>query len=345
MPPKAALLNRTRAQRIPFRPGDRYSNKGRIHSRRPILSSSFFACKTAADHTFRFGGDTPRFRFGVSFGQMSKSENRSSLKLLVAGALIAISGRLAPCQSCYLQVTPPVMAVPSAQMPAYEVATIKPAEPNGFGRPLRIDIQEAFGIPLNTIGWVIGPDWINGTKYVIQGKPPDSIRNAMQTMSNEEQQKEKELMMQSLLADRFKFKAHFETREMPIYELVPAKGGSKLKELPDPAKRRFGMNTSSFRGSATIHDLIDVLQCAADIGGRKVIDKTGLTGIYDFSLKWTPLMTATNPDSGSRTVPTPDVEGAPLFTAIEEQLGLKLVSTKGPGEVLVIDHIEQPSPN
>jgi hypothetical protein len=54
MPPKAALLKRTRAQRIPFRPGDRYSNKGRIHSRRPFLSSSFFACKTAADHTFRF---------------------------------------------------------------------------------------------------------------------------------------------------------------------------------------------------------------------------------------------------------------------------------------------------
>src|SRR6516164_1259453 len=56
---KAAILNRTRAQRIPFRPGDRYSNKGRIHSRRPILSSSFFACKTAADHTFRFAGHPP----------------------------------------------------------------------------------------------------------------------------------------------------------------------------------------------------------------------------------------------------------------------------------------------
>jgi uncharacterized protein (TIGR03435 family) len=87
------------------------------------------------------------------------------------------------------------------------------------------------------------------------------------------------------------------------------------------------------------------LECAADIGGREVIDKTGLTGVYDFSLKWTPLQTAAAPGGGSETAPSPDVEGASLFTAIEEQLGLKLVPTKGPGQVLVIDHIEQPSEN
>jgi uncharacterized protein (TIGR03435 family) len=105
------------------------------------------------------------------------------------------------------------------------------------------------------------------------------------------------------------------------------------------------MSASGFRGSATIHDLIDVLECAGDIGGREVIDKTGLTGAYDFSLKWTPLQTAAAPGGGSGTAPSPDVEGVSLFTAIEEQLGLRLVSAKGSGQVLVIDHIEQPSEN
>ncbi len=83
------------------------------------------------------------------------------------------------------------------------------------------------------------------------------------------------------------------------------------------------------RGSALIHDLTDSLENGPDIGGREVIDKTGLTGTYYFSLKWTPLQTATAPSGG--TAPSVD-EGASLFTAIEEQLGLKLVSAKEPGQ-------------
>jgi len=130
-----------------------------------------------------------------------------------------------------------------------------------------------------------------------------------------------------------------------MYQLVLAKGGSKLKEDPDTTKHRFAAGASGIRGSLTIHDLIDNLECAADIGGREVIDKTGLTGVYDFSLKWAPLQTAAVPGGGNGTAPSPDLEGASLFTAIEEQLGLKLVSAKGPGQVLVIDHIERPSEN
>jgi uncharacterized protein (TIGR03435 family) len=211
--------------------------------------------------------------------------------------------------------------------------------------PLRVYIQGAFGISPNIIGRVIGPDWINSTRYVIQAKPPESIRDAMQTMTNAERSIENELMQQSLLADRFQLKAHFETREMPVYQLVLAKGGSKLKEEPDPTKHQFGVNSNGLRGSATIHDLIDILECSADIGGREVIDKTGLTGAYDFSLKWTPLQTVATAGGESGSAPTPDVEGASLFTAIEEQLGLKLVPTKGSGRVVVIDHIERPSEN
>src|SRR5579864_4485451 len=98
---------------------------------------------------------------------VSRHKNHGGFTLLVAGALIANSGRLAPCQCTMLlaPVTQPFMAAPSEQMPAYEVATIKPAEANGRGMPLRVYIQMAFGIPLNIIGRVVGPDWINSTRY------------------------------------------------------------------------------------------------------------------------------------------------------------------------------------
>jgi uncharacterized protein (TIGR03435 family) len=164
----------------------------------------------------------------------------------------------------------------------------------------------------------------------------------MKTMSNVDQQREKELMMQSLLADRFQFKAHFEAREMPVYELTIAKGGSKLRDSADPTKPRVSVGSSMVRGTSTLQFLIDALQCSPDLGRRKIIDKTGLTGIYDYSLKWSPMQAASA--AGSAAAPA-GVEGPDLFTAIEDQLGLKLVPTKGPGEVLIIDRIEQPTPN
>jgi uncharacterized protein (TIGR03435 family) len=238
------------------------------------------------------------------------------------------------------------MATPSEQMPAYEVATIKPWDGNGFAMPLRSYIQRAFGVSPNIAGRVIGPDWINNARYVIQAKPPDAIVSAMQNMTIEERMKETHLMMQSLLADRFRLKAHFDTREMPVYELVLAKGGSKLKEDSDPTKRRVAVGESLIRATAApISVILDALECAPDLGGREVVDRTGLTGTYDFSLKWTPLQTTAAPGDGNRSLSSADAGGASLFTAIEEQLGLKLVPAKGSAQVLVIDHIEQPSPN
>ncbi len=278
---------------------------------------------------------------------MRKRDNHRALTLLVAAALMVISTRLAPCQcSIGFAATTPVMASPSEQMPAYEVATIKPWDGNGFAMPLRSYIQRAFGISPNIAGRVIGPDWINTAKYVIQAKAPEAIAAAMQKMTNEERMKETDLMMQSLLADRFQFKAHFETREMPVYELVLAKGGSKLKEDSDPTKRRVALGGSMIRATAApIRVMFDALECAPDVGGREVVDKTGLTGTYDFSLRWTPLQAAAAPGGESGSASSPDAEGVSLFTAIEEQLGLKLVPAKGSVQVLVIDHIEQPSPN
>ncbi|MGA7155809.1 MAG: TIGR03435 family protein [Acidobacteriaceae bacterium] len=202
--------------------------------------------------------------------------------------------------------------------------------------PLRQYIQIAFGIPGNTKGWVIGPDWINTTTYVIHGKPPDSVRGAMQSMTPAQRAKEEEQMQQALLADRFKLKAHFETREMPLYELRIAKAGPALKENPDTNKGAAAVGSSRIRGTAVpMYVLCNLLENVPDIGGRVIIDKTGLAGNYDINLKWTPL----------EFTPNPNAESISLFTAIEEQLGLKLVPTRGPGQVLIIDHIERPTAN
>ncbi len=280
---------------------------------------------------------------------MSKRQKiaAASCRWLVAGAFIAISAPLAPCQICSISpvATPTDVTAPSGQMPAYDVATVKPWGGQGYGPTLRFYVQQAFGISPNIAGRVIGPDWINTARFVIQGKPPESIATAMQSMTIAERMKEYDLMMQSLLADRFQMKAHFEAREMLVYELVQAKGGSKLVEDSDPTKRLISSGGSRFRaGASPIQTLIGLLECAPDIGGREIVDKTGLTGTYDFNLQWTPLQaTAAGGDSASASPPDPG--GTSLFTAIEEQLGLKLVPAKDQAKVLVIDHIAQPSPN
>jgi uncharacterized protein (TIGR03435 family) len=227
-------------------------------------------------------------------------------------------------------------------MPAYEVSTIKLPDPNGYASPLRIYIQVAYGIPANSNGWVIGPDWISSAKYVIEGKPSEQSQKAMQTMTVEEKREQTHRMMQSLLIDRFQLKAHFETREMPVYTLLVANGGAKLKENPDSTHAQATVGASLIRGKAcSMQHFIEALETASDIGGRVVIDKTGLPGTYDFLLKWTPLQATAPTGSSSES----DADGASLFTAIQDQLGLKLGLKREPGQVLVIDHIERPSPN
>jgi bla regulator protein blaR1 len=268
--------------------------------------------------------------------------NHHSLPLLIAAAFIATASSLAPCQTTPVPTPPATASSPPQLPPAYEVATIKPPGPNDYHMPLRIYIQLAFGITGSTAGWVIGPDWISSAQYVIHGKPPDAIRDAMQTMTPAERGKTEQAMMQALLADRFQLKAHFETREMPLYQLTLAKGGSKLKENSDASKGRASVGASRIRGTAVpIRALLGLLEGTPDIGGRVIIDKTGLTGTYDLALKWTPL--EPNSSTGPAALPNPD--SATLFTAIQEQLGLKLTPTKGPGQVLIIDHSERPSEN
>jgi uncharacterized protein (TIGR03435 family) len=149
-------------------------------------------------------------------------------------------------------------------------------------------------------------------------------------------------MLQTLLADRFKLILHRETREQPIYALVVGKGGPKLHASPEgssPERQRTGRGF--IYKSATMPSLTLVLSQQLD---RPVVDKTGLTGRYVFSLEYALERTGRGVVEGRE--PAPDPDGLPsIFTAVQEQLGLKLEPQKGPIAFIVVDHAEKPSAN
>lgn len=258
-------------------------------------------------------------------------------------------------------------------LPSYEVATIKPADKSmpamgGFVGSTKWLIELAYNIPAGSGNRVIGgPEWIDSDLYVIVGKVSSDQFVKQQSMTRDQRLVQNQLMRQSLLADRFKLKAHFERRQMPIYELVVAKGGSKLtpaKNAPtdpgamlsssappppgplNPANMQQGL-TVRRKGQGSEMTVKGMTLDAALQGGflglndRPIVNKTGLTDLYDFTLDWTSDQGAGAQADG--TVPAGD--GPSIFTAMQEQLGLKLVPAKGSVEVIVIDSIERPTAN
>jgi bla regulator protein BlaR1 len=197
-------------------------------------------------------------------------------------------------------------------------------------------IAIAYGLPLSAESRVIGgPAWVNNDadRYEVNAKIDETNFAAMQKMPPAERGRQTELMEQSLLADRFHLKVHFETRDLPVYTLTLAKGGPKLTpSKPGESSLLTGVGdgqTNVLTAQAiTMAQLIRSPLLRPD--GRMVIDRTGLTGAYDFTLK-------SSMDAGT--------DGPSLFTAVKEQLGLQLVSTKAPLEVIVIDHIDRPDAN
>ena len=159
-------------------------------------------------------------------------------------------------------------------------------------------------------------------------------------------------LLQQALIDRFQLKTHTELREGPVYALVIAKSGSKLHATePNPPREyvtpegervQLGLTvTNNMIAGHAIHiaDLVKAMRSSAGLD-RVVIDRTGLTGNYDFVMNWTPDLAPTPQDNGAPATNFPS-----LFTAIQEQLGLKLEPARGPVNMLVIDHVEKPSVN
>jgi len=145
-------------------------------------------------------------------------------------------------------------------------------------------------------------------------------------------------LLRPVLADRFHLRVHYETRTIAVYNLVVAKGGLKMKESAASAAAPGCFHTSAGNGlrvehNCTMGDIRNILEGPA---GRYLIDKTGLAGRYDLELRWTPDDTPAD---------SPLAGGPSIFTAVEEQLGLKLESARAPVDVLVVDSAQKPTPN
>jgi uncharacterized protein (TIGR03435 family) len=239
-----------------------------------------------------------------------------------------------------------------AQDVAFETSSIKPAEPgaacNGMIEPmtgggLRVECVNlkallTWAYQVQTYQISGGPSWFESASWNIMAKAaPVASAIEYEKMTDEERKRSSELIrrrLQSLLTERFQLTLRRETRDQPVYSLTVAKNGPKLKESADQAKsgflsRRPGRITSRGALLATFAQFLGV-----DMG-RPVLDRTGLAAHYDFQLEWTPDRRTATPDA-TETGPT-------IFTAIQEQLGLKLEPAKGPVEMLIIERAEKPA--
>lgn len=187
-----------------------------------------------------------------------------------------------------------------------------------------------------------GPKWILSDWYDIHAKMSASDSVTLNKFSVEQQEKVKRQMLRSLPANRFNLKIHSETKESPVYMLTVANYGPKnMKREPENAIPRItwaNQSHSEYHGTP-ISDLVDVLESVERI---PVVDKTGLVGKYSFALYWSP-DSATIPPTGYPGAIPPEPAGPLLFSALQQELGLKLVPTKAPVESIVIDSIDRPS--
>jgi bla regulator protein blaR1 len=296
-------------------------------------------------------------------------------KLLLAGAGIVAMGT--PIAIGILNA-PPVHAQSqealsqSAKAPlTFDVASIKPSSgddnhrliqvlPGGglrtSGTPAKFLVTFAYDV--RDFQVFSGPGWINTDGFDILAKSeraagsegaPDDPRQMTdaQMKTAQEQLREK---LQALLADRFQLTVHRETKEQPVYVLVVGKSGSKLQESDaKQSDRRMMMGRGRINGNGVpLEMLTNVLSNQL---GRPVIDRTGLKGHFNIKLEWTPDPGQAGgpfgglPPPGVEAPPPPDPNGPSLFTAVQEQLGLRLESQKGPVDVIVIDRMERPSEN
>jgi bla regulator protein blaR1 len=277
-----------------------------------------------------------------------------------------------------------VMAVvaqtPAGQKPSFEVASVKASSgnrPGQIGRPpggrltatnvpLAFLIQNAYRVrPFQLIG---GPAWMTTDLWDVEAKAQDGSTPAQAGPPDPNVPDALSIRLQALLEDRFKLQLHRETRELPIFELTAAKGGLKARMSNDqgpilppqpgtPPPSRGGPmprgSISMMIGGGELHaaavPFANLIAALSQILGRTVIDKTDAKGLYDFDLKWTPdVGQAVGPPGALPPgVPPPPVDpsGPSLVTALQEQLGLKLESAKGPVDVLVIDSVQKPTEN
>lgn len=230
--------------------------------------------------------------------------------------------------------------------PSFEVASIKPDPYKGqqgrigigtSGNRLTVEHQGlaaliTFAYDIQDFQLSGGPSWVYAGPM-----DPDAYQFTAKAEGDAIPTKDQfQRMLQALLADRFQLKVHRETKDLPAYALVIAKNGHKLKvATADPDVHTLwnsGRVVEHYSGKKVpMTELTFVLRTQT---GRPVVDKTGLTGSYDFDLQW-----------AHEDAPAGDAAAPSIFTAVQEQLGLKLESTKAPFETVIVDHAEKPTEN
>ena len=264
------------------------------------------------------------------------------MRAVVVGAVVlCVAGALRAQDAGQPPAKPQMMAKDAD--PDWEVATVRPSDPsdtNGqhirlrgrhvmlFDHTVEDILLIGYGVQKSQL--VGEPDWVKTEKWDVDGVPD------VQGQPDLRQLRE---MMQKILTQRFGMELHREQREMPVFALTVAKGGPKMTPNTSDPNGWMDQQNSAANGrdvenlkNASMPDLAEILQFRCN---RPVVDQTGLKGRYDFKLQWT--------IDEARTT---DADAPPgLFTAIQEQIGLKLEPVKAQAEVLVIDHVERPSAN
>lgn len=251
-------------------------------------------------------------------------------------------------------------AIPQAPSPAASPSTTQPATPiydvvsivpnksdsgnwginsqdatlTATNIPFKALVENAFGIREGLISGISG--WADSARYDLKAKIVDPDIPALKKLSD----KQRQAMLAQVLTDRFHLKVHNETKTLPVYDLVVLKSGPKFKESTQSVDHG-GMNVNNSELTGTAVSLSALVYMLSGHLNRTVIDKTSLTGKYDLHLKWAP----DRPAMAGSDAGQPDDAGPSLFSALQDQLGLKLDPAKGPVITLVVDHIDPPSPN
>lgn len=251
----------------------------------------------------------------------------------------------------------------AAQTPQFEVASIKPTGPEGqhrisinfqpggrftaTGITTKLLIQEAFDVRDSQISG--GPGWVSSDGFDINAKAVSQDAAAPPSASEEQRvasMKANRLRLQSLLIERYHLKFHREMREQQVFALVVARGGPKMKAsaaVDGPGSQGFRISRGSMTGQKV--SMESLAQALARPLGRTVVNKTGLSGLFEVNLEWTP-------DAGQSFGAAPDAPpqandapGPSIFSALQERLGVRVESEKAQVEQLVIDFVDKPSEN
>ena len=280
--------------------------------------------------------------------------------------LIVAAGICTALTCAGLHARAQLLRPPEGTPPTFEVATIRPSRSDSDLMNFRLSVGR-FGAENVTLARLIRfaynvksddqlpkePGWLYQERFDITATLGEGQAAAMAKMPSGPRFEQYRLMVQSLLSERFALKLSSRKQTLSVLALVVAKNGPRpalklVDQMTPPMPTLSGGSRGDMSaGNVSMAVFTEFLSGTPDTEGRVVIDETGLPGFYNFGLRWTPFQSVFSPAAASNRASSIDAAPAApsLLTALDEQLGLKLVPRRAPVEVLIIDHVEQPSPN